>query len=490
MIVITFAVFTAACASIVTVGKKVLPRPKPIPVSVLVLDTAGSTISRADITIAGESVADGEEFGVLRNEFPVTVTVSAGGYYPTSLSVPEPPETPVRVRLVPVVFRGRVATASGDALSDATVRLGDLGTTTGADGTFELLPAVPGTVTVERPAWLPVEVEWDGAETPLEIALEPRIVRAIHATMWLPGRDLWGPFLDLADRTEINAVVLDIKDESGLIAHRSEVPLALDVGAVSGSYALDDAIGAIHARGLYAIGRVVSFEDPVVAKERTDLAILRGSKPYRQGSQAFLDPTDPAARRYNIDVAIEACKAGIDEIQFDYVRFPTGLTAAMSLDGDGVYVGSDGQEARLGAIGTFLAEAREALHPLGCAVSADVFAIVLSTRNDQGIGQRPEEIGAEVDALSPMIYPDHYSDGWMGYDKPADHPFAVVDRALADGTSRIGPTTIMRPWIADFNYGAASVRAEIDAVEGYGLGWMLWNAGSRHTEGALLPAEG
>ncbi|NOY56112.1 MAG: hypothetical protein GXP34_09005 [Actinobacteria bacterium] len=489
VLVFALAIVVAGCASVVTVGRKVFSKPKPVPVSVLVLDTAGSRIFRADITIAGESVVNGEEFGVLPNDFPVAVTVSAEGYRPASLSVPEPPEAPVQVRLAPVVLEGRITTESGDVLSDATVRLGDLGVTTGADGAFELQPAVPGTVTVERPAWMPAEVEWDGTEAPLEITLEPRVVRATHAVMWLPGRDLWEPFLDLASRTEINAVVLDIKDESGSIAHRSEVPLALDVGAVIGSYALDDAVGAIHERGLYAIGRVVSFEDPIVAKERTDLAIRRGSKPYRQGGQAFLDPTDPEARRYNIDIAVEACKAGIDEIQFDYVRFPTGMTAKMSLDGDGVYVGSKGQAARLAAIGGFLAEAREALHPLGCAVSADVFAIVLSTQNDQGIGQRPEEIGAEVDALSPMIYPDHYSDGWIGYDKPADHPFEVVDKALADGTPRIGPTTIMRPWIADFNYGAKSVRAEIDAVEGYGLGWMLWNAGSRHTEGALLPAE-
>ncbi|NIA26357.1 MAG: hypothetical protein GWP04_12495, partial [Gammaproteobacteria bacterium] len=241
-VVLTLAVMAAGCTSVVTVGRRVLPKPKPkpVPVSVLVFDTAGNAVSLADITIAGEPVGNGEEFGVLPEDFPLTVTVSADGYHPTSLSVAEPPQTPVRVRLAPVVFQGRIVTASGDALSDATVRLGDLGTTTGADGTFELLPAVAGTVSVERPAWMPVEVEWDGAETLLEITLEPRIVRATHAIMWLPGKDLWEPFLDLASRTEINAMVLDIKDESGLIAHRSEVPLALEVGAVAGSYALDE----------------------------------------------------------------------------------------------------------------------------------------------------------------------------------------------------------------------------------------------------------
>lgn len=479
----------AGCASVVTVGKKLIPKPRPVPVSVRVFDTSGVSLSNPDVTIAGVPALKGAEIGVLKADFPIAISVSATGYHPASLTIEEPPELPIPVRLTPVVLEGRIVTTAGDPLPHAVVRLGDLSMTTGSGGTFRLEPAIPGTVTVNRPAWMSTEVDWDGTEEPLEIALHPRVVRATHAVMWLPGRDSWEEFLDLATRTEINAMVLDIKDESGLIAHRSKVPLALEVGAVSGNYSLGDAIAEIHERGLYAIGRVVSFEDPVVAIERPDLAIRKGSKPYRQGSQAFLDPTDSEARRYNIDIAVEACKAGLDEIQFDYVRFPTGMSDTMSLDVAGVYVGSDGQQARLDAISAFLGEAREELHPLGCAVSADIFAIVLSTENDQGIGQRPEEIGDQVDALSPMIYPDHYSDGWIGYDKPADHPFEVVDNALASGVPRLAPTTIMRPWIADFNYGAASVRAEIDAAEGYDLGWMLWNAGSRHTEGALLPAD-
>jgi hypothetical protein len=486
-IIVVLAVLAAGCASVATVGSRILPRPKPVPVAIEVVDTAGGVVDGAEVTIAGQRATAGEA-GVLRRDFPVEVTVSADGYEPAAVTVPDPPDAPVQVELTPIVLQGRVTSSAGVALSDATVRLGDAEVTTGLDGTFALAPAAPGTVTVERPAWMPAEVEWSGGTVPLHVTLEARVVRAIHAVMWLPDGDLWEPFLDLASRTQINSIVLDIKDESGVVAHDSQVPLALEVGAVSGAYRLQDAVAQIHERGLYAIGRVVSFEDPVMAAARTDLAIRNGSKPYRQGSQAFLDPTDPEARTYNIDLAVEACQAGIDEIQFDYVRFPTGLSSSMSLDAKGVFVGSDGQQNRLDAISGFLEQAGDALHPLGCAVSADIFAIVLSTQNDQGIGQRPEEIGRAVDALSPMIYPDHYSDGWIGFDKPADHPFAVVDNALASGTPRLVGSTIMRPWIADFNYGAADVRAEIDAVESYDLGWMLWNAGSRHTEAALEPA--
>ena len=484
------ALVAVGCSDVATVGSTSVTTTTttttttpPVRVVVRVVDAHGSTIPDPDVTI-GSTRGDGEAL-VKPGGFPVEVHASAPGYLPASMMVMLPPTAPITLQLEPVVLRGTVTTASGVPLDDAMVSLGSAASSTGPDGSFELSPAIPGTVSISRPAWLPVDTRWDGTTDGLDIQLEPRVVKAIHAVSGLPQGDRWEPFLHIADRTEINSVVFDIKDESGKIRYGSQVPLALEAGAVDPMYRLDDIVAEMHDRGLYVIGRVVTFEDPIVASARPDLAIRSGSRPLRKGSQAFLDPTDLDARAYGIDLAVEACEAGVDEIQFDYVRFPTGLTAGMSLDGGGVYVGADGQADRLEVISSFLEEARAVLHPLGCAVSADVFAIVLSTQNDQGIGQRPEEIGAQVDALSPMIYPDHYSDGWIGFDSPADHPAAVVENALADGVPRLPPTTIMRPWIADFNYGASSVRAEIDAVGD--LGWMLWNPGSRVTENALEP---
>jgi len=487
-VVVAAALVAAGCSDVVTVGSTstttTTTTTPPVNVVVRVVDGHGRPIPDPDITIG---TTRGETEALVKpGGFPIEVEASAAGYLPASMMVMLPPSRPITLRLEPVVLHGAVSATSGVPLPDARISLGSATSFTGPDGSFELSPAVPGTVSIARPAWLPVDVEWDGMTDGLDIQLDPRVVKALHAVSGLPRGDRWEPFLDIADRTEINSVVFDIKDESGKIRYESRVPLALEVGAVDPAYRLGDVVTQMHDRGLYVIGRVVSFEDPIVAPARPDLAIRVGSKPLRKGSQAFLDPTDPDARAYNIDLAVEACKAGVDEIQFDYVRFPTGLKAGMSLDGDGIYVGADGQADRLEVIGSFLEEARAALHPLGCALSADVFAIVLSTRNDQGIGQRPEEIGAQVDALSPMVYPDHYSDGWIGFDSPADHPFAVVQNALADGMPRLPSTTIMRPWIADFNYGASSVRAEIDAAGD--LGWMLWNPGSRVTEKALEPA--
>jgi hypothetical protein len=460
--------------------------PPLVVVAVKVLDTEGRAIENSDITVEGVRV-DGEAL-VSPGDFPVEVEASAPGYRPASTLLTGPPTGPVALQLDPVVLRGTVASGSGTVLPDAIVRLGSTTVVSGSDGSFELSPAVPGIVSVRRPAWMPTDIEWDGSTVTLDVQLAQRVVRATHAVSRLPSGDLWESFLDIADQTDINAVVFDVKDESGVIRFQSEVPLAIEVGAVEPAYRLDEVVAEMHERGLYVIGRVVSFEDPVVASVRPDLAIRVGSRAFRRGGQAFLDPTSPNARGYNIDLAVEACMAGVDEIQFDYVRFPTGLTGRMTMDGDGVYVGSAGQADRLAVIGSFLEEARSALHPLGCAISADVFAIVLSTQNDQGIGQRPEEIGAQVDVLSPMIYPDHYSDGWIGFASPADHPYAVVENALADGMPRLPSTAIMRPWIADFNYGASSVEAEIGAAESFDLGWMLWNPGSRVTESALEPA--
>lgn len=456
--------------------------PPRVEISVVVTDSDGVSLPGAEVRIAGVAATTVD---VLAEDLPITVEVARSGYAPTARDVLAPGT--VTVALDPVRLHGRVVGESGVPLADARVSLGDETAVSGSDGTFEIAPAVPGVLTVQRPGWLPATVDWSGGD--VEVTIRPRIVKALHAVMWLPGQDAWESFLGLADRTEINAVVLDVKDESGLVAHTSQVPLANDVDAVVGRYELASVVRELHSRGLYVIGRVVSFEDPVMASARPDLAIRRGDRAYRKGSQAFLDPTDADARGYALDLAVEACEAGMDEVQFDYVRFPTGMTPAMHLDGAGVYVGAEGQGPRLAAIATFLSAARDALHERGCAVSADIFAIVLSTKNDQGIGQRPEELSAVVDALSPMIYPDHYSNGWIGFADPADHPFAVVDNAMAAGTPLIAPTAIMRPWIADFNYGPASVRAEIDAVEKYGSGWMLWNPGSRHTEGALNEAE-
>jgi hypothetical protein len=478
------------------IGETPAPPPPPPPsIAVAVVDDAGTALVGADVTFDA-TVARTDSAGLASTVWgdePIAVTAAFPGFHEAVTSLEVFSDDPMVIPLQPVVINGRVATSDGAGLAGVTVQLGDIEAVTGAAGSFRLERVVPGEVTAQRPAWMPSSTSWDGTSDSLEITLEPRTVKALHITGWVPqNTEAWNELLDLAESTEINSLVVDLKDESGRVYYPSEVALAGEVGATREFYQLPDIVEELNERDLYMIGRLVTFQDPVAARARTDLAIQnQDGTPFEKNGQFFLDPTDPNARRYALDLALEACSAGVDEIQFDYVRFPDGFGDSVVFDGGSAYLGAyndpEAGTARVGVISSFLQEARDLLNPQGCAVSADVFAIILSVPDDQGIGQRPEEISRAVDAISPMIYPDHYSDGSFGYDKPFDYPGEVIDAALAAGVPRLGDTAIMRPWLADYYYGPDEVRAEIDAAEGYGIGWMLWNANSNHTAGALNP---
>ena len=171
---------------------------------------------------------------------------------------------------------------------------------------------------------------------------------------------------------------------------------------------------------------------------------------------------------------------GLDEVQFDYIRFPDIRTESTTFDG-----GSE-LETRTTTIIGFLEEAVALLHPMGCAVGADVFGFTTAPGTDDGgIGQRWEEVTNVVDVASPMVYPSHYGPGWYEFEVPNDHPGPMVTNAIQDGMERLSRNVVVRPWLQDFGYTAEQVRAQIDVAEEYGLGWMLWNAASNVTVDAL-----
>jgi hypothetical protein len=489
----------SAClnTSMLVVGETPAPPPPPPPaVSVAVVDDAGVSVVGAQVDFQGfltETDAAGLASTVWEDE-PMVVIAAAPGFHEATANLEEFSDDPIEIALQPVVLTGRVTDAAGDGIEGAAVQLGDVGATSGANGSFRLERVMAGEAIVTRPAWMPAAAAWDGEADGLEIVLEPRMVKALHVTGWTPqNTEAWNGLLDLADATEVNSLVVDLKDESGRVYYLSAVPLAEEVGATREFYQLSDLVQEVEQHDLYMIGRLVTFQDPVAARARTDLAITNtDGTPFKKNGQYFLDPTDTAARQYALDLAKEACEAGVHEIQFDYVRFPDGFGSSVRFDGGSAYLGAynepEAGAARVGVIAAFLQQARGLLNPLGCAVSADVFAIILSVPDDQGIGQRTEDLSGAVDAISPMIYPDHYSDGSFGYEKPFDYPGEIIDAALAAGMPRLQPTAIMRPWLADYYYGPSEVRAEIDAAERYGVGWMLWNANSNHTPDALKPA--
>jgi hypothetical protein len=404
---------------------------------------------------------------------PTTTTQPEAIQETTVATVVEGASKPTTTEPVPTtspLLTGKVVTASGTALAGTLVSAGEATATTSENGEFQIAMGVllDSPITISRPGWMSVTYQWDAA-SPLSIALEPRTVRGLRVSPAAAGdHEIFSSLLDLAEASSVNTLVFDTKEEGGKVVYASEVAEANQIGAVDPAYEPAAAIAEAEYAGLYTISRVVAFEDEIRARARRELEM----------AGIFIDPGMREGWQYPIDLAVEACRLGFDEIQFDYVRYPS------SIDGGGL-----SQEERVNNITAFLAQAAGRLHELGCAVSADVFGIVLSTDNDQGIGQRPEEISAVVDAFSPMIYPSHYSDGWLGFAEPNDHPGAVVADALDDGMSRVAPTSVMRPWLQAFYYGGEQVQAQITEAEKRGTGWILWNVRSEYGRD-WVPQEG
>lgn len=340
-----------------------------------------------------------------------------------------------------------------------------------------------------------VRQSWEAAEHEL---LPPRVdVKGIYITSGMAAspRTL-DPLLGLIDRTELNAVVTNVKDDWGNVTFAVEHPIARDGGAIHTDF--DDIkafTGMLRSKGIYSIARIVTFKDARATKARPDLAVAStGGGIWRDyNGVTWLNPYNRAAWDYVVDIAKEAALAGFDEIQFDYVRFPTdGNLAAI------VYPGKDNRK-REQVIADFLSYARKELRPYRVWVSADVFGLVTSTADDMGIGQRLEEASAAVDYISPMVYPSHYEAGNLGVPNPNAMPYETIYRSMLDAKERwakagLTDKVTMRPWLQDFSwghpYGPAEVRAQIKATYDAGYKqWLLWNAANVYTEAALEPAK-
>jgi len=301
----------------------------------------------------------------------------------------------------------------------------------------------------------------------------------------LPGK--LEEYVDL-ERDGLTAIELDIKDENGQVGFTaSSLKLAQTVGATRDFYDAHDAARLVHERGLYLIGRIVTFEDPVLSHGRSDLAVRRSDGSVWEDS-AGLGWTNPYDRRvweYNVDIAIAAAKAGFDEIMFDYVRFPS--------DGDvagAVYSNRAGMRKN-DAAPAFVRYAKDRLEPLGVRVSAAVFG--LSAMRDMGIGQIPRRMAPHLDAVYAMTYPSLFGDGELGLADPGASPGATVSRALRRFNRALqGRDALLLPWVQDFSfttpYGVDEVRAQIYAARLAGAkGYLIWNASGVYTDGTLTP---
>ncbi len=312
----------------------------------------------------------------------------------------------------------------------------------------------------------------------------PAEMRGVHVSMALAS--LPGKLSQYVAIPGLNTIELDVKDENGRVGFvPSSVPLAQRTGAAGPFYTAKQVARIVHQHGDYLVGRVVTFEDPVLSEKRPDLAVHNadGSLWHNNAGLGWTNPYDHRVWRYNVDIAAAAARAGFDEIQFDYVRFPS--------DGDVSLVRYPGThpEAMRWTIPAFAQYAASRLHPLGVRVSVDVFG--LSATRDLGIGQLPRRVSQYVDAVYPMVYPSHYNAGEYGLDVPDDWPGQTVSRSLSDFRRALeGRHTRLVPWLQDFSLGRTytlqDVQDQIYAARAHHTdGFLLWNPLGVYTPGAL-----
>ena len=326
----------------------------------------------------------------------------------------------------------------------------------------------------------------------------PRTVKGLYLSYHGVGdRTIRGRIFDLLDRTELNAVVIDVKGDEGYVPYDSQVPLAREAGATGRVRVrdFDEILARLKAKGIYLIARIVVFKDNVLARHRPAWAVTdarTGALWLDAERLAWLDPFEEAAWPYAIALASEAARKGFDEIQLDYLRFPSeGHFAAARFGGPNTAV------SREHVVAAFLERTRSELEPTGALLAVDVFGYTAFNPDDTGIGQRIEALAPRVDVLCPMAYPSSYHLGIPGYRNPVAHPYEIVFETVRRARERTAGTRVqVRPWIQNFRdyafdrrpFEAAEVQAQMRAARDAGAtGWMLWNAQNRYTGEALDP---
>ena len=324
-------------------------------------------------------------------------------------------------------------------------------------------------------------------------ALPPGGVKGIYLTGWTAGtpkalRNL----LALMDRTEINAVVVDVKD-NGMVSYAADnVPIVSQIGANKKMFHAERLISELKAHHLFPIARIACMRDTILAEAHPELAVhdKQGRVWHDKTHHAWLNPYQKAVWDYNVDLALDAIKRGFSEIQFDYVRFPSEGDIT-KLD----YVGKPIGAHREDQIMAFMKYAAEKIHAAGAWFSADVFGLTSLVKNDEGIGQKFSKVIQNVDYLCPMVYPSHYHKGEYGIPNPDTAPYQTLHRSLGDAAAKIKaqPKCRLRPWLQAFSlgshYGPAQLAAQFKACRELGIHeYLLWNAGCTYI--AFEPALG
>ncbi|CAM4342571.1 putative glycoside hydrolase [Paenibacillus typhae] len=320
-------------------------------------------------------------------------------------------------------------------------------------------------------------------------------VKGIYVTAYSAGGSRMEQLLALLDKTELNSMVIDIKDDAGYITYKTDNAELQEMGTPQNFIGdINKLMTRLKEHDVYPIARIVVFKDSVLAKKHPELSFVNadGSVWKNKGGDSFVNPYNENVWKYNVDIAKEAVKLGFKEIQFDYVRFPEGFEKrADALK----YTKSD--RPRVEIIADFVKYAKAELAPLGVRVSVDIFGYAASVPAAEGIGQDFVKISKNVDVISPMVYPSHYSTGWFDVKDPDKDPYATIKGSMVDTHKKLDPLgsykPVIRPWIQDFTaswlgsghfikYGKQQVEDQIRALKDENVDeFLLWNANNRYT---------
>lgn len=358
------------------------------------------------------------------------------------------------------------------------------------------------------------EAQAEEQEEPEEeiIIKEPVKVKGIYVTGPIAGTEKMDELIALVEETELNTMVIDIKNDEGAVTYKMQSDMVLEIeSGVRYIRDIDALVEKLHEKDIYLIARIVAFKDPYLAEKKPELSLkTKSGEVFRdKNKEAWVNPYKKEVWDYLLEIGTQAAEAGFDEIQFDYIRFSTDVNA------DDIDYSEEAEtKTKEEAITEFTQYAYETLHPLGVVVSADVFGTIIDNESDREIvGQNYRDMAAHLDYICPMVYPSHYNNGVYNIDVPDKAPYDTVYQAMNISKEKLeGADTGEEPeaesetdkqiagvrvWIQDFtaswlkdyiSYGAEEVRAQIQAVYDAGYEeWILWNAKMNYTKEALFP---
>lgn len=328
-------------------------------------------------------------------------------------------------------------------------------------------------------------------------------IKGIYVTGPMAGSKGFDNLLTLVDTTELNAMVIDVKNDDGKVTWNLSEGTAKEIGACAGYVSdMEGFMALLKEHHIYTIARIACFKDPILAREKSELGLKKpdGTAVTDGNGLAWVNPCRQEVWDYLVELGREAAKIGFDEVQFDYVRFPIGKDAREADYG----MEMTSRQKRL-TIRNFLSYATTSLHEEGIQISADVFGTIIGNEEDADqVGQEYDVLGRVVDAVCPMVYPSHYASGVFGLEVPDANPYETIAGAMAGSVEELELVpeenrATVRPWLQAFTatwvkghipYGGEQIRAQIQAVYDAGYEeWILWNASNKYSADGLEPAQ-